>query len=252
MFRNYLKVALRNILRHKGYSFINIAGLALGMACCIFLLLWVKDELSFDRFHKKADRLYRLEQEQKGPQGNFHVMVTPYPVGPVLKSDIPEIANSTRSVNLGTILLRYGEKAVFETGVRAVDTSFLEMFTFPLIKGNPGSALKHPHSIVISEDITKKYFGEEDPLGKTFIVNNKYAFSVTGVMKNVPKNSSIPPEMLVPFDFTRELGMYDDSWASNNIVTYAEVHDPSHLKDVNKKITNIVKEMIRTTSRISC
>ncbi|MGA2624186.1 MAG: ABC transporter permease [Bacteroidota bacterium] len=240
MFRNYLKIALRNILRHKGYSFINIAGLAVGMACCIFLLLWVQDELSFDRFHAKADSLYRLEQDQKGPEGSFHVVVTPCPVAPALKSDIPEIVNSARYVNLGTMLLRYGDKAFFENGLRAVDPSFLEMFSFPLIKGDPRAALGQPHSIVISEDIAKKYFGSEDPLGKSFVVNTRYPFSVTGVMKNVPKNSSIGPEVLIPFDFTREFGRYNDSWSSNSILTFAEMRDPARLKDVNGKITEMI------------
>jgi len=240
MFRNYLKVALRNILRHRGYSFINITGLAVGMACCIFLLLWVRDELGFDRFHAKADSLYRLEQDQKGPEGDFHVIVTPFPVAPALKSDIPEVANSARYYNLGGMLLRYGDKAFFENGLRAVDPSFLDMFSFPLVKGDARTALNEPHSIVISEDIARKYFAGEDPLGKSFMVNTRYPFSVTGVMKNVPKNSSIGPEMLVPFEFTRELGRYSDSWGSNSILTFVEMHDPAQLASVNGKITDLI------------
>jgi len=240
MFRNYLKIALRNLWRHKGYSLINIAGLAVGMACALFILLWVQDELSFDRFHVNAKNLYRVEQDQAGGQGTFHVYVTPYPMGPGLKAEIPEIKDSTRVARPGTLLVRYGENAFFESRVGAVDPSVFEMFTFPLIRGNAEAALSQPGSLVITEDMAKKYFGDGDPIGKTVTINNTYPFSVTGVAKNVPANSTLMFDMLVPFDFVKTLGLYNDGWGNNNILTFVQLHEKSSVPAANQKITRLV------------
>jgi putative ABC transport system permease protein len=240
MFRNYLKVALRNLWKHKGYSFINIAGLAVGMACTLFILLWVQDELSYDRFHAKAKGLYRVEQEQEGGQGRFHVNVTPYPMGPGLKAEIPEIKDVARIARPGTFVVRYGENAFYESRTMAVDPSFLKMFTFPLVKGNAETALGQPGSLIITEDLAKKYFGAADPMGKTVVINNRHSFLVAGIAKNVPLNSTLMFDLLVPFDFVRDLGQYDDSWGSNNILTFVELHDKSSVAAVNEKITQAV------------
>ena len=240
MLKSYLKIALRNLWRHKGYSFINIGGLAVGMACALFILLWVQDELSFDRFHDNAKTLYRVEQDQAGGQGTFHVYVTPYPMGPGLKAAIPEIKDSTRVARPGTLLVRYGENAFFESRVGAVDPSILQMFSFPLVSGNAETALSRPGCLVITEDMAKKYFGTEDPIGKTVTINNTYPFSVTGVAKNVPTNSTLTFDMLVPFDFVKTLGLYNDGWGNNNILTFVQLHEKSSVPAVNQKITRLV------------
>ncbi len=237
MLKNYLKIALRNIRKHKGYSFINIGGLAVGLACALFILLWVQDELSFDRFHANAKVLFRVEQDQKGGQGTFHINVTPYPLGPALKEEIPEIEDSVRVADPGTLLIRYGEKAFFESAAGAVDPSYLQLFTFPLIRGNAETALAEPHSLVLSEELAKKYFGSEDPLGKTITVNNNYLFKVTGVMKKIPDNSTLISGVLMPFDFVKELGQYSDSWGYNEVVTWIRLHRESPVARVNQKIT---------------
>ena len=155
MIKNYLKIALRNIKRHKGYSFINITGLAIGMACCLLIMIWVLNELSYDKFHENATNLYRVEENQYYSGRIFHVSVTPYPLAPALKEEIPEIIDATRYVWSGGLLLRYGEKAFFENNIRAVDPSFFHMFTFPLLKGDKNTALNSPYSFVLSEDIEK-------------------------------------------------------------------------------------------------
>lgn len=240
MLKNYLKISLRNIWKHKGYSFINIAGLAVGMACALFILLWVQDELSFDRFHVNAKTIFRVEQDQEGGQGKFHVYVTPYPMGPGLKAEIPEIKDSTRIARPGTLLVRYGENAFFESRVGAVDPSVLGMFTFPLVRGNAETALSRPGSLVITEDMAKKYFGAGDPIGKTVTINNAYPFTVTGVVKNLPANSTLIFDMLVPFDFVKTLGLYNDSWGSNNILTFVQLHEKSSVPAANQKITRLV------------
>ena len=241
MFKNYLMVTLRNFRKHKGYSFINVAGLAVGMACSFFILLWVQDELSFDRFHANAGTLYRVEQDQQGGQGKFHVNVTPYPMGPVLKAEIPEIKEATRVAFPGTLLIRYGENAFFESRVRAVDPWIFQMFTFPLVKGDSTIALSRPGSLVVTEEMVKKYFGNADPMGKAVTINNAHAFTVTGVLKTIPLNSSLSFDMLVPFNFVKTLGQYVDSMGSNSILTFVELHARSDVASAGEKITELVR-----------
>jgi len=246
MFKNYFKVAWRNIVRHKGYSFLNIIGLAVGMACALFILFWVQDELSFDRFHANAATLYRVEQDQATGQGKFHVPVTPFPLGPALKAEIPEIKDATRAARPGDLLVRYGENAFFESRVIAVDPQIFQMFTFPLVKGDPATALIRPGSLIISEDMAKKYFAGAEPMGKNVTINNTHAFTVTGVMKNVPLNSSVSFDMLVPFDFVKTLGLYNDSMGQNEIVTFVQLHPKSNATTAGEKITRLVTSRIVT------
>jgi len=241
MLKNYFRIAIRSLWRQKGYSFINIAGLAIGMACALFILLWVQDESSFDRFHAGAETLFRVEQDQEGGQGKFHVNVTPYPMGPALKAEIPEIKETTRVARTGALLVRYEEKAFFENMVRAVDPQIFQMFTFPLSKGDAATALGRPGSLVITEETARKYFGEADPLGKTVTVNNAHAFTITGVMKKIPLNSSLSFDMLVPFDFVKTLGQYDDSMGSNNITTFVRLQAENQAAAAGEKISQLVR-----------
>jgi putative ABC transport system permease protein len=240
MLKNYLKIALRNVWKHKGYSFINIAGLAVGMACALFILLWVQDEMSFDRFHAKAGSLFRVEQDQTGGQGKFHVNVTPYGMAEALKAEIPEIRETTRWARPGTLLVRQGDKAFYENRIVAVDPSFLRMFTFPAIRGDAGTALSGPASVVLTKDLAKKYFGTADAVGRTLTVNNQYPVTVSAVLENVPTNSILRFEALLPVSFLRNLGIDIESWRSNEIVTFAELHPKSAVPPVNAKVTRLV------------
>jgi len=164
MFKTNLKIAVRNLKKHLGYSALNIAGLALGMACALFILLWVQDELSFDRFHANAKTLYRIEQDQTMSQGVFHHSSTPYGMREALKAEIPEILDASRFFGGRTFLVRQGEKAFFETRFMAVDPSFLKMFSFPVIRGDAETALADPGSVVLTESLARKYFGADDPI----------------------------------------------------------------------------------------
>ena len=240
MLKNYFKIALRNLWKHKGYSFINIAGLAVGMACALFILLWVQDELSYDRFHANARTLFRVEQDQKGGQGKFHVNVTPYGMRDALKAEIPEIRDATRSARTGTLLVRQGEKAFYENRVTAVDPSFLQMFTFPMIRGDAGTALSGPGSIVLSEDLAKKYFGTENAVGRTLNINNQYPVTVSAVMKNAPANSILQIDALISVEFLKNLGIDIGDWGRNQIITYVQLHEKSAVSAVNAKITRLV------------
>lgn len=189
MLRNYLTVAIRNLVRHKVYSFINIFGLAMGMACAIHVFLWVQDELSYDRFHKNADQIYRaIYTYPQGKKGaNVHG-----PLAKTLVNTYPEIINATRIITPPTrVALEYHEKGFYEDRIILADPSFLEMFTFPLVNGDPKTALLNPHNIVITEAMARKYFGEESPIGKTMTGNGVFHFTVTGVMRDCPVNSHL-------------------------------------------------------------
>ena len=182
MFKNYFKVAVRNILRHKVYSFINIMGLAVGMACCIIILLVIQDTLSYDRFHENADDIYRIIQEVKFANFSEKWAITSGPVGPSLKKDFPDIINAARIVWPIQILLTYKDKH-FEEKVVFADGSIFEMFTFPFINGDPATALDDPNSIVLSEKMAEKYFGNENPIGKIITTITEDPAQVTIIKK---------------------------------------------------------------------
>ena len=188
----YLKIAIRNILRHKVYSFINIVGLAVGMACTILILLWVQYELSFDLYHEKADRIFRLATY--GAIGKFKGgwAISNYCAGKTLTKDYPEVERSARFQKIPfKILIQYKDKQYFEDNIFMADDTVYNIFTFPLIKGDPQDALKSAYSIVITEDLAQKYFGDEDPIGRVIKADNKFDYTVTWVrvMKSVPPNS---------------------------------------------------------------
>ena len=186
MFWNYVKIAWRNIKRYKGYSFINIVGLAVGLACCILILLWVQDELNYDRFHTNADDLYRVVTEFHKTEPVTHYWPVCAPLAPALKEEYPEIVKATRFTRLRRgQLIKFAEKKFLEPRICLTDPDFFSMFTFPFLEGDPQTALSNPNSIVLLETVSAKYFGDENPIGKVLNINNEYDFTVTGVMKEI-------------------------------------------------------------------
>jgi len=245
MIKNYLKVALRNIRRHKGFSFINIAGLAIGLACCLLITIWVLDELSYDKFHENATNLYRVEEDQTYSERIFYVYVTPYPLGPALKTEIADIIDATRVVWTGGVLFKYEDNTFFEDNGRAVDPSFLKMFTYPLVKGDKNTALDSPFSAVLSEDLAEKYFGEDDPIGKVITLNNKYEFTVTGVMENIPHNTYLQFDFLVPYEILKRTGQTrEEDFGSNSIYTFVQLADGTPAEQVNQQISGFIKTKV--------
>ena len=230
--------------RHKGYSFINIAGLAIGMACCLFILIWVLDELSYDTFHENAPDLYRVEENQHYSGRVYHVTVTPYPLAPALIEEVPEIIDATRYVGVGGQLLRYGDKVFYESRIKAVDPAFFRMFTFPFVKGDSKTALDNPFSLVISEEMAEKYFGEEDPIGKVFSGDNRFDFKVTGVMKNIPNNSYLQFDIVVPYEFLKRIKAVSEHMGSNSIYTFVQLQKGIPVQQVNEKIRGFIKKHI--------
>jgi putative ABC transport system permease protein len=242
MIYSYLKIALRNIWRHRLVSFITIFGLSLGLAGSMFIFLWVYDELSFDKFNKLGERLYRVEEDQPYTNGIFHVGVTPWPAGPVWKEKIPEIENSCRVTETGSILFRKEEKVFNEEKILAADSSFFNMFTYTLLQGNPRMVLREPLSIVLSEEMAVKYFGNEDAVGKNLQLNNADVYKVTGIMKNMPANSSFTADFIIPFEYMKKSRWYSDQWSNNSIGTYILLAKGSKMDVVNDKLTKIARE----------
>jgi len=198
MFKNYLKIAFRNLRRHKGYSFINIAGLAVGMACFLLIFMHISDELSYDKFHQKAKQIYRVTYEINLSGNTTHTAQTPAPLGPAMIRDYPEVENATRIFILRDIMVSWKNKSFFEN-VLFGDENIFDIFTFPLLKGNPETALIAPNSIVLTETMAEKYFGSEDPLNKILTVNENQDFKVIGVLKDISRNSHFHFDFLVPF-----------------------------------------------------
>jgi len=242
MIRNMFRLALRNILKNKGFAFINIAGLAVGLTASLLILLWIQDELSYEKYNLNAENIYRVEEDQFYSGERYHVTVTPHPSGPVWKGKIPEIKEQTRMFRLPRILFREDEKVFFESSVIASDSGLLKVFTMPLVLGDPETALNSPHSIILTEKLAAKYFGDTNPIGKTLTLENKYPFTVSGVMKDIPKNSMFTFESVIPYSFLTEIGVIDNSWGNNSIYTFVLCEKGLNIDAVNKKLTDVVIE----------
>lgn len=200
MFKNYLKIALRNLIRNKMYSFLNIAGLGIGIACCILILLYIQDELSFDRFHEKADRIYRVNTHLEIPEREMHFASTAHVQGPLIKEEFPEVENYVVLNRYGSRkIIRYKDNTFYEDKFLYASHTLFDVFSFKLIKGNPKDALVTPNSVVITEDMAEKYFGSEDPMGKNLRVNVDSLFAVTGVIENIPRTSHFRPDFIASF-----------------------------------------------------
>lgn len=251
MFKNYLKVILRNISSHKVYSLINILGLSIGITCSILIFLWVHDELRYDKFHVNDDELFLVKLDQKYVSNVISsVTTTPGALGPALKREYPEILQYGRISSPGKVLLKYDRKIFYEKRFGLVDPSIFEMFTFPFVKGEPKTALSTPYSIVITEEMAKKYFDDQEPLGKTLKLNNQYNFMVTGVIKNIPRNSSIRFDFFAPLTFFKELGGEIDQWKNDDFRTYVLMGKNASLGEVNKKIAHRLQKEIETRAEV--
>ena len=241
MFRNYIKTAIRALFRNRIYSIVNIAGLSLGLACAMLIILYLKDDLSFDRFHTNADHIYRIYSEAKGPGGETRRMgITGDVQGPHFKSEIPEIRGFVR-VQSGYTDVRQGNK-VYSQPIVTVDSNFFSVFSFPLLSGNPATALLNPGSIVLSEDAAMKYFGTTNALGKTLLILPNGVFqpyTVTGVAKRCPQNSSIQFDALLPKRGSPETEQGSEAWGSFYETTYLLLDPHADIRAVEEKMTKI-------------
>jgi ABC-type antimicrobial peptide transport system permease subunit len=239
MFKNYFKSAFRNIKRFKGYSFINIAGLTVGMACFILIFLWVYDELNYDTFHTHSKQLYRIILKKADDPGDQGVPSTPYILPKILKEEYPEIVEVTRvRTRAYPSAVRYGDIAFYEQQFFFTDPSFFSMFSYNFSAGNPETVLNNPNSVIVTKEAARKYFGDEDPMGKIIQWNNTQDLEVTGVIEKIPYNSHLQ------FDFMASLQLYDSERLSSwwrEADGYVQLQEGVSVEDVNRKIGGTIQ-----------
>ncbi len=248
MFRSSIKAVLRNFWKNKSYSFLNILGLAIGIACAGLIFLWVEDETNFDRVHVKKDRLYMVLNNWPFSQHFGTYESTPGLMGPSIKAEIPGVANICRTTeDKSTQLIAIGNKSVYSDGAYA-DSSLFSMFTIPFVQGNASTAFIQTHSMVITEKAARKYFGREHSvLGRTVRLNNKQDYRITGVVKDFPENNSIQFEWLVPFDIFYKENSWLSNWDSNGILTMVELEKTAHADAVNQQLHDLIKKRVPKT-----
>ncbi|MBX2917267.1 MAG: ABC transporter permease [Cyclobacteriaceae bacterium] len=246
MFKNFITVALRNILKHKFYSFINIAGLVIGMACCLFIFIYVQDELSFDKFHKDYQNIYRVGLHGKIAGQEIYTSNSCIPLGPSMTTEIPGVEEMLRVIQAtsGTGLpVRYEEQVFMEEKVLYADSNFFSFFTFELLQGDARTVLSEPNSIVLTEATAKKYFPVTDAIGKTLLAgNDKLPLKVTGIAKQSPGNSHLRFNAVISYQ-TVEKSFYQ-GWTGNSIQTYFKKAAATSLTQINSKLEDMVEKYV--------
>ena len=240
MFKNYIKIALRNLMHQKVFSSINIVGLAIGLACGILLSLWIFDEISFDKFHENGENIYRVLENQSYSSQNMQVAVTPAPMAAAMKEDFPEIVHITRYYPDFSQTIEVGDKKFNETSGAFADEVFFEMFSFPIIKGSQ-TPLSEKNSIVLTETIAAKLFGDEEPVGQTVSIYD-LDLKVTAVISDVPRNSHISFGYVLPFQIIVDRNPDLDNWGSNSIYTYVQLINGTSCEEMTGKIKMYLKE----------
>lgn len=219
MIKNFFTIAMRNLFRNKGFSFINISGLAIGMASAILILLWIQNEMSMDRFHAKENRLYIAANRDKFDGMLSAWVYTPKILGPTLKLEYANDIENVARVTDNNFLFTVGDKHLNAQGY-FTDPSFLSMFSFPLLKGNAINALGSISSIVVTEKFANKLFGTTDAMGKVVRIDSTDNFTVTAVLKDLPNNTSFQFDYLLPWQYMKKIGYDDEYWGNNSIQTY--------------------------------
>ena len=243
MIRNYIKTAIRSLTKNKAYSFLNIFGLSIGIACAALIFLWVEDELNFDNVYAKKDNLYEVRENQKYDTYVFTESSTPGLMGPAMKAEIPGVANTCRT-NEGTtsLLFAKGDRSVFANG-KYVEPSFFSMFSTSFVQGNAASAFNDLHSVIITEKAAKKFFGnQKNVLGQYIKVDNKQNYVVSGVIKDLPANASIQFEWLMPFQIYFDQSPWLTNWGNQTLSTFVELKPGASPAQVNKILYNYIQK----------
>ncbi|MBC7920230.1 MAG: ABC transporter permease, partial [Ferruginibacter sp.] len=242
MLKSYLLIALRNLRKHKFYAFLNIAGLALGVTCCLLITLYVLDELSYDRFHAKADRIYRINVDVKFGGQEQQLANATDPLGFTLVKDYPQVEQAVRFRGQGGFLVKKGDQNIKEERVIFVDSTLFDVFTLPVIAGNPGNALGQPNSVVITETTARKYFGTANALGKVLRFNNHDDYQVTAVIRDIPANSHFR------FDFFLSMQNLAESrqqnWVSHNFNTYVVLRKDADPRQLEAKFPEVIRKYV--------
>jgi putative ABC transport system permease protein len=244
MLKNYLRIGFRNLRKHLSYSMINILGLGLGLATCVLLVTWIRHELSYDKFHKNADHIYRASLAAAS--------VSPTALLPALMS-LPETRTGVRIYNPSArnpYIVRHGNNLFLESDFYAADSTFFDVFSFQLLKGNRQKALTQPYSVILTESMVKKYFGSDDPLGKLLRINDTQDYVVTGVMEDVPSNSLLHFDFLCSFS-SLQAARSTPSWWSANYQTFVVIHPEADVQALVDKTNAIVKEAMASEQTVT-
>jgi len=248
MLRNYSKIAWRNVKKHKGYSFINIAGLAIGMACCILILLWVQDEFSYDNFHENRENIYSIIRHVRAENVTSHYVIMPNPLGPAIKQNFPEVKNATRYSKVVWPAMAK-DKLFSRIDMCLADSSFFDIFTFNALKGDLKKALQNPSSIIITRSMAEKCFGDEDAMGKTITALGTQ-YSVAAIIENIHQNSHIQFECVMPIKYYRIA--YLENWRyAWQYATYLQFHENSYDEAITEKIENLIMQNHPEGSRLN-
>lgn len=243
MILRYFKMAFRNIKKHKGYAFINIAGLAIGMACCILILMFIMTEVNYDRFHEKSDRIYRLGLDATLGERVIYMPVSNNSTSLVLIKDYPEVVNAARIRPAGRISIAYKDNQYYQDGIFWADNSLFKMFSFKLIQGDRQAPLKTAWSAVLTKSAAEKYFGDEDPIGKTVRLNTRQDVTITAIADEIPHNSHFKFEMLISFESLYALNRQAmEIWLSFNNYAYIELDEKASPDQLTEKFPAIIDQ----------
>ena len=235
MLKNYFKAGFRNLWKNKGYSFLNIGGLAIGIACAGLIFLWVEDELTFNHYFSNRANLYKVKDRQTYDGNTFTFDATPGPLASGIKAEIPGIKNTARTTWGNNLLFSLKDKPIYEQGLY-VDPPFLTMFQLEFIQGNANNAFVQLHSLVITETMARKFFGSVNVMGKTLKVDNKDDYVITGVIRDLPKNVSFQFNWLSPFKIYEDGNKWLNQWGANSLLTYVETQPNVDITAINKKL----------------
>jgi putative ABC transport system permease protein len=242
MWKNYLKIAFRNLWRNKFFSAINISGLAIGLATCMLIGLYIWDELSFDRFHEKYSRIYRMNTDVKFGGKEMKLAVTPDPAGATMVKDYPEVEKAVRFRDYGSFLVKKGEQSLKESKIIYVDNEIFDIFTFPLLHGDAKNALKEPKTAVITESIARKYFNQVAVVGKTLTLDRTELYKITGVIADMPQNSHFRYDILLSMNTIEESKR--GVWLSHNFNTYLLLKPNTDVKKLEAKLPQVVQKYV--------
>ncbi len=238
MLKNYFKIFLRNLRKYKGYSFINVLGFSVGLACCILISMYVFDELSYDRFHENSDRIYRVAVHRKYPNRDIFYAISPTPLASTLEADFPEVEHATMFVHFRSVIFKYKDKVFEENRGIIAAPNFFSVFSLPLIEGDASTSLAQPGTIVLTESMAQKFFGDEDSMGKVLTMNNQ-DLTVAGILENIPPHSHFKFDSIVTFA-TWPQAYESTTWTRMIVYTYALLKEDAPPEILEEKFPEMV------------
>jgi putative ABC transport system permease protein len=252
MFKNYLKTALRNLRKQKGYSLLNISGLALGMACCLLIVFYIQHELGCDRFHENSDRIFRVTMKGMLNGEPINAAVSPIPLASSLLAKYPEVAGAARIRKRDAMSVGFADKEFTESGIIYADPAVFEVFTFPLTQGDSKTALERPFTVVLTEHAARKYFGTEDPIGKSLKFNSQSDYTVTGVLKDIPQNSHLKFDLVCSLEtfFNLSPELRENWFSAIGGYTYIRLNRSEEQKPLEKKLPALLEEKMGMMAKV--